>query len=321
MTKNIITIASGKALYLNLAINLARSFYYWNKQTEIKFYIVTDQPNLIPIDVLEYIEIIKIKSGEFGEGFSTKLHLDKLAPHGQTLFIDSDCLIFGNLEWVFDRFKGKEVTVVGGYINEGDWFGDIQDICLKYKLPHIPKFNGGIYYIEKGKIASKVYEDARELEKIYGQIGFKKLRNRPNDEVIMALAMQLNSMSPTIDDGTIMSDPQACQGGYEIDVINGKCHLINPQKPDPLHQEWYPFTKVSPIIFHFLGYYSQHYPYQREVLRLKLKMENRLNPLSELLTKFKIEYPERSKIFIRDLLRPLYRIIFGTNEIKKSARL
>ncbi|ARS38459.1 hypothetical protein CA265_01680 [Sphingobacteriaceae bacterium GW460-11-11-14-LB5] len=321
MNKNIITIATGKSLYISLAVNLARSFFYWNKHTTIKFYMVTDQASLIPKDILEYIQIIKIKSGELGEGFSTKLHLDKLAPSGQTLFIDSDCLIFGNIDGIFDRFKGKDVSVIGGYINEGEWFGDIKSICKKFNVPCLPKFNGGIYYLEKGQNASKVYEDARRLEKEYDAIGFKRLRNKPNDEVIMALAMQLNGMHTIPDDGTIMSDPQACPGGYKIDLINGSRYLINPPAPSPLHQNWYPFTTVTPLIVHFLGYYTQHYPYEREVLRLKLKMENKLNPISNFFTIIKIEYGERIKIFGKSMLRPLYRLLFGTNTIKKSERL
>src|SRR5437899_1696335 len=84
------------------------------------------------------------------------------------------------------------------------------------------------FYLEKGAAATRVYERARALEKQYDEIGFVRLRNRPNDEVIMALAMQLEGMKPLIDDGSIMSDPLACPGKYQIDVVNGNTLLINP---------------------------------------------------------------------------------------------
>src|SRR4051794_21955005 len=115
MNRNIITIATGKKLYVDFAVNLARSFFWWHPHTSIKFFIVTDRKEFIPEEILEKVNLISIKPGELGEGFSSKLYLDKLAPEGQTLFIDSDCLIFGCLDRVFDKFLNHSVSVIGGY--------------------------------------------------------------------------------------------------------------------------------------------------------------------------------------------------------------
>ncbi|TDG35293.1 hypothetical protein EZJ43_14455 [Pedobacter changchengzhani] len=320
MNRNIITLATGKKFYFDLAINLARSFILWNRDSNIDFYIVTDLPNQLPLDLLNDIKIISIQPNEFGLGFTPKLFLDKVAPPGQTLFIDSDCLIFGNLIKVFERFKGKKVSVVGDYITNGEWFGDIRLICEKFNIPHLPKFNGGIYYLESSEKASEVYSLAREIEKKYDEIGFVRLRNRPNDEVIMALAMQIHNMEPLIDDGTIMSDPQACQGGYEIDVISGERWLLNSFK-HPLHQSWYPFKKVEPLVVHFLGSYTQNYPYKREVYRLEKHLNNKLNWHTDLYSKVTIEAPARFKEQFKILFRPVFRLLFGTRRIIKSERI
>jgi hypothetical protein len=314
--RNVITIATGKKLYIDFAANLARSFFLHNSESDIHFYIVTDNKDLIDADILKKVSIIETSPGELGEGFSSKLHLDKLAPEGQTLFIDSDCLIFGNLDQLFNKFKGHSVSVVGDYISQGEWFGDVEKICKKFKVPHFPKFNGGIYYLEKGDNAIAVYTKARELEKEYDEIGFIRLRNTPNDEVIMALAMQIHNQKVLLDDGTILSDPQACQGGYEIDVIAGKCWLYNPPKPHPLHQEWYKFERVFPLIFHFLGDYTDHYPYKSEVYKLKHKR----NCHTKFYVKVFIEYPMRLKIKIKQKLRPVYRRLVGVRKVKKSGR-
>lgn len=319
--KNIITIATGKAIYMDMAVNLAKSFLWWHQKSEINFSIITDQPGSVPSDIHAKIKIIEVNPGELGKGFSSKLHLDKLAPMGQTLFIDSDCLIFGDLNFVFDRFKGKAVSVVGHYVEAGEWFGDVKKICENYQIPHFPKFNGGIYYIEKGELAIQVYKTARELEKKYDQIGFVRLRGLPNDEVIMALAMQIHHQTPIIDDGTIMSDPQACPGKYKIDVIEGKKTLTNPPFPNPLHRHWYPFEKVEPVIVHFLGSYTQHYPYKREVFRLKKAVKNNLHAGTESFAKFFIEYPERIKIGFKNKFRPLFHYLFGTRNVPKSDRI
>lgn len=321
MTKTVLTIATGKELYINLAANLARSFYLWHKNNTITFSIVTDNPHLLPADIASKATIITIKPGELGEGFSSKLFLDKVAPAGQTLFIDSDCLIFGDLSPVFDRFKGMPISVVGNYISSGEWFGDTGAICKNFGIPQIPKFNGGLYYLENGGAAAGVYERARDIEKQYDEIGFVRLRNRPNDEVIMALVMQLEGMSPLIDDGTIMSDPQACPGKLHLDVIKGSAVLTNPAPPNPLHQDWYPFEKVSPLIVHFLGQYTQHYPYRLEVYRLKKIAGDSLHWFSNLKGKIAIEYPERLTLFLKDTFRSTYRRLFGVRKIKSSARV
>lgn len=321
MQRNIITIATGKQLYVDLAINLYHSFLWWHPGTDITFYIITDQPGLIKTLRNDSLKIITVKQGELGEGFSPKLHIDKLAPEGQTLFIDSDCLIFGKLDRVFEIFKGRAVSVIGAYISNGEWFGDIDTICKQFNVHQIPKFNGGIYYLEKGDKASAVYTKARELETSYDEIGFKRLRNRPNDEVIMALAMQLEGQSPVIDDGTVMSDPQACPGGYFIDVINGKRWLLNPPPPDPRHRSWYPFEKVNPLVVHFLGYYTQHFPYRLQTYRLNKALMNNLFLWNEIAGRLIIQYPEQLKNVFKNIFRPAFHSIFGTRKIKQSDRI
>lgn len=319
--KNIITLATGKKFYFDLAINLARSFVVWNKHAGIDFYIATDLNYELPDDLAGYIKIISLKPNQYGLGFSPKIHLDKIAPPGRTLFIDSDCLIFDNLLNVFERFEGKTVSVVGSHISSGEWFGNIDIICKKFNLPHIPKFNGGLYYLENGPETTEIYKSAREIEKNYDEIGFVKLRNRPNDEVIMALAMQIHNQTPVADDGKVMSDPQACPGGYKINIINGKRWLFNPPFPHPLHQVWYPFEKVEPIIFHFLGSYTHDYPYRREAYRLKKTLKNQLNLRTESFAKIFIEWPDRIESSFKKLLRPTYTFLFGHRKIKKSERI
>jgi hypothetical protein len=84
MNRNIITIATGKKLYINLAINLARSFLWWHPDSDITFILVTDQPEFLPPDLTYKIQLHIIQHDELGIGFSSKLHLDELAPGGQT---------------------------------------------------------------------------------------------------------------------------------------------------------------------------------------------------------------------------------------------
>ncbi|OWK71765.1 hypothetical protein [Pedobacter sp. AJM] len=321
MQRNVLTIATGKEVYWKMAINLIRSFLWWNNNYDINFQIVTDLENPLPTDISGKIEIIKINQKEYGTGFSTKLHLDKFIKNGSTLFIDSDCLIFEPLDSIFKRFKGLSVSVVGNYINGGEWFGNISEILTRFSISSMPKFNGGIYYIEKNEISNKVFETARVLEKEYDNIGFTRLRSQPNDEVIISLAMQLNGQTPLIDDGTIMSDPQACRGPYHINVLKGTRVLINPKFPDRLNQDWYPFNEVQPVIVHFLGEFTKDFHYKKEVYRLHAKSKNRPELWINLVCNLSIKYPATIKNNFKAMFRPLYHKLWGFRSIKQSERI
>jgi len=74
----------------------------------------------------------------------------------------------------------------------------------------------------------------------------------------MAISMALHGLNAVPDDGTIMSDPQACPGGLKVDVLRGQSWLYNPPAPDPRHQSWYPFQEVRPLLVHFLVTLPSH---------------------------------------------------------------
>jgi hypothetical protein len=319
--KAVLAIATGKPIYIQMAVNLARSFKWWHKDSSIKFTLATDQKHLLPEDLSD-IEVIEVQPGQYGKGFSPKLHLDKLAIAQQTLFIDADCLCVGSLEPVFERFAGHAVSVVGGLISQGEWFGDVAAVCQRFGIPAIPKFNGGIYYLEKGEESDRIYAKARELEPQYDEIGLLRLRNRPNDELLMAIAMALHNQTPIPDDGSIMSDPQACQGGLFIDVLRGKSKLINPPAPNPKHQAWYPLTEVHPVVVHFLDHHTTVYPYKCEELRLELVSTKKWSICAvDMWANLFCSIPLLTQYAIKDALRPTYHLIFGTRTASVSNRI
>lgn len=317
MSRAVLTLATGRALYLQLAINLARSFQHWHSNSAIHFALATDQPGAVPDD-LKNIVVVELDSGQYGQGFSPKLYLNELAPAAQTLFVDADCLCTGPLDEAFEQFAGHDVSVVGRKITDGEWFGDVASIRKQFDVDALPRFNGGVYYLEKGEGSQAVFQTAQELEDRYDEIGFKRLRTRPNDEVLIALAMALHGQEPVPEDGTIMNSTLACPGGMEIDVLRGVSRLYNPAD-HPEHNDWYPLEEMNPALVHFLGYQTGRYPYRREALRLKRVMADGWSiPAADAWTACTYSAPwlvtERSK----DLLRPLYHSVFGPRTIDKA---
>lgn len=321
MQRSVLTIATAKPTYVRMALTLARSFLRWNADSNITFFLVTDQSLQLPRD-LDAIKIIQIEPGALGSGFAPKLHLDQLAQTDATLFIDADCLCFSELTSVFDRFRGRDVSVVGGTISNGEWFGDIGSVCAHFGLPALPKFNGGIYYIERGAKANAVYRRARELEKQYDALGLVRLRHSANDELLMAIAMALEGCSALPDDGSILGDPLSCPRMGEIDVIRGIAQLSNPPSGEADHHAAFPVRAIQPRVLHFLGDYTSHSSYRAARGTLELAQASGLpvsivSPLVATLYK----RPALAWRRLKPLIRPVYHRALGVRSIKASERV
>jgi len=318
MDRSVLTIAVGSSLYLRLAVNLARSFLWWHEGSDIRFTLATDKSHSIPHD-LTSINIVDLDVNRYGSGFSPKLYLNELAPADRTLFIDADCLCTGPLHDTFDRFSGRPVSVVGQRISRGEWFGDVASICDRFGIRGMPKFNGGVYYLEGGSKCDAVYDTAQSLKSDYDEIGFKRLRTHPNDEVLMSLAMALHDLEPVPENGKIMNSTLACPGGMEIDVLRSTSRLYNP-KDHPEHNDWYPLEEMNPALVHFLGHETKQHPYRREAIRLKKVMRDDW-PVwaADAWAALRFSMPWLTKERTKDLLRPAYHAYFGPRPIKKSA--
>ena len=317
----VLTLALGKPVYIEMAYNLARSFLWWHQDSDIRFYLATDREESPPPD-LSAVRFIRLKPNQYGEGFSPKLHLDAIAPADCTLFIDADCLCAGNLDPVFERFRGRPVSAVGSSISEGNWFGEVAPLCHRLGVPSLPKFNGGIYYLERGKVATQAYAQARELEKEYDALGLQRLRGRPNDELLMAMAMASHSLTALPDDGSVLSSPYECPGPFATDVMRGVADLINPPPPDPRHRTWYPFTRVHPIVVHFLGEFNRSYQYRSEIVRLRFwnsgfLLRSAVRGWALLI----ILLPGAIFEWLKEHFRPWYRSLFGVRALRSNERL
>lgn len=314
----VFTIACGPLIYLRMACALARSFRCWHDPAQTPFYLATDaDPRLLPDD-LRFLPIIPMKPDQFGRGFSPKLHLDRLAPAPRTLFIDADCLCTGSLQPAFDAFAGHPVSVIGREISAGEWFGDVAALCHRLKVPALPRFNGGIYYLEKGDACSQVYTTARALESHYDELGFARLRGHPNDEVLVAAAMALHGQKPLPERGDIMNSLLAGPGGLDLDVLAGHLVLKNP-KSHPRHNPWYEQEELRPKLVHFLGGEINEYPYRREEIRLALVCRRKWpEPLATWWARLSFTWPWFVRQSLKTVLRPLFHAIAGPRKVRSS---
>lgn len=316
MTRSVLTIATGKPLFLQLAVTLARSFRIWNVDNDIGFAIATDQADAVPPD-LGWVTVIPLRRGQYGSGFSPKLYLNELAPADQTLFVDADCLCVGDLRPAFDAFAGRPVSTIGRVVSEGEWFGDVAAISEKFGVPGLPRFNGGAYYLERGDAADAVFKEAQALESSYDDIGFQRLRDRPNDEVLMALAMAIHGIDPLPEDGAIMNSTLAAPAGVEVDVLEGHSLLRNPTN-HPDRNDWYEQDELSPVLVHFLGSEVSRYPYRREELRLTKMAQGWSRATATLWADLAFSAPWLARERFKNTFRTLYHRTVGVRAVRRS---
>lgn len=318
----IFTIATGKPVYIEMAAALARSVMLWNLLEAFPVYVVTDAPRSgLPSD-LHAVRIVSIAPGQYGTGFTPKLYLDRFAPAQRSLFIDADCLCCGPLDAAFRAFEGRAVATIGREISDGGWGGaNVADVCKAFSVSAVPRFNGGVYYLERGETCTQVYDTARALLPLYGEIGFELLRGAPNEELLVSLAMALHGQKPVAEDGTIMNSILAGPGGVELDVFKGRSRLSNP-KDHHAHNPWYRQEELRPAVLHFCGSDTTVYPYGREILRLDL-VRGKGWPLwaASLWAWLTYTVPVRSWATTKSLLRPAFHALFGPRRIRRSQRV
>jgi hypothetical protein len=211
---------------------------------------------------------------------------------------------------VFSQFAGRAVSVVGEIKKDGEWFGDIQSRCQRYKVPAVPVFVGAVYYLERGQTASRVFETARKIEREYDDAGFIRLRGVPNEEPLISLGMAKEGCQPVLDNGDIKADAMSWTK-VEMNLLKGEVQVTCPDK-----------RLVFPALLHFNCSYSEKPPYTNSVLSLELFSLCRWPKLpAEIAGTLVYLFPYLLRQTLLNIFRPLYRRAFGFREIKKSARM
>lgn len=91
MTRGFVTIATGDEWYYRIAVNLLRSYRLFSAKP-LPFAIICDRT--LPC-TSEFDQVILIDRPF--RSYLDKLHLPRLIPFDETIFIDADCLAFRDL--------------------------------------------------------------------------------------------------------------------------------------------------------------------------------------------------------------------------------
>ena len=297
--KGFITIATGKEEYYKIALNLLRSYRMFCK-TPLPFAVLSDRENEC---TEEFDDVIIFPEGATNS-YLDKLSLGEYLPYDINLFIDADCLAYGDLNQLFDYFEDADDFSCFGRVlpleDKTGWFEYENLGSLKEKVSYVVGLHGGIYYMRKGDVCRRIFEDARRFIPDYAEFKFKGKFDTPGDEPLMALSMAVNGCRPI----PFVSEAICCYwehlGHMALDFSRGFARI--KQKPE-----------YDTILVHWGTRYTRQLEYQKQTALMDIVAHGSENPEEEI-KKCKKHYDgliaaERRKLFMNRVRNKIKRTI------------
>ena len=223
-TRGFITIATGKEEYYRLAQNLLRSYRYFCPDP-LPFALLCDRENEY---TKAFDDVILFRNGA-ANSYLDKLELADYQPYDETIFIDADCLAYGDLNMLFSEFAASDdMSCYGRTLPLDDktgWFEYENLGAWQSRVSYVVGLHGGIYYLRRGEAVKAVFDTARQLVPDYAQFRFKGKFTNPGDEPLVALAMAIQGCHPTPFRGGTICCYWEHADDLEIDISTGTARL------------------------------------------------------------------------------------------------
>ena len=288
------TVATGDEHYYRIAANLLRSYRHFTKNP-LPFAILADRENEY---TREFDRTILLENPT--NSYLDKLKLYAYLPYDISIFIDADCLAYGDLNEIFDHFReGDDFCCYGRVLPLEDktgWF-NYEDLGeLQSRVSYCVGLHGGIYYIRRSPVAQAVFETAAQVASNYEAYNFKGRFSTPGDEPILALSMALNGCRPI----PFRPEGICCywenENGMDLDVRSGTARIRKSGQRTHL--------------VHWGTRFTRGLLYQKQVAGLELAGEPGKQQISDLKYNMKI-LAERASGFGRRVKNKLTRMVRG----------
>lgn len=306
MTRGFITIATGREMYYQFAVNLLHSYKLYC-DCPYPFAIMCDQENAYTAQFDQVIVFEKTAHPYFD-----KFELLKRSPFDETIFIDSDCLAYANLNEYWDYFAQADDFSAAGtnypIDSERGLFKAEEIGVFRDRVHWKPDIHGGLYFIRKGQLCDAIYQDCQYIIAHYSQFRWPDFCAPFADEPILCLAMAANGCQ------AMEAAPENYGIPWEVtemdvDIFTGKCTYAT---------DWHPKVDQGRMI-HWSVRYCKKPLYRFEVEKLNLMLRHglrpgrnsvSLNPMDTLLYKWKLRYfGMLAKEFTLRVIRKIGRIL------------
>lgn len=201
MTRGFVTLATGNIQYYNMALNMLKSFRIHNP--DVPFAIVCDRHNEVTAQ-FDDVVILEKANGDYRDKFSLLVN----SPYDESFFIETDCLIYKNLDFLWDLIAKESDFSAFGWNSGGVtcWFKTEETVSrlvdllpeIEGKIDDTPLFNPGYFYIRKGEKCRKMYEDCLAIAQKISEDELLRedpsifCRGKLRDDPIFNLAMAIN---------------------------------------------------------------------------------------------------------------------------------
>lgn len=236
-TRGFITVATGREEYYKLAENLLRSYRMFCRNP-LPFAILADEKNIY---TESFDDVILFPDGA-ENSYLDKLSLGEHLPYDMNLFIDADCLAYGDLNRLFDFFDTADDFSCFGRVlpldDKTGWFEYENLGELQKKVSYVVGLHGGIYYMRKGEMCRRIFDDAKAFVPDYPKYKFRGRFNTPGDEPLVALSMAVNGCRPI----PFVKEAVCCYwehlGHMKIDLSSGLARVEEELPCDALLVHW-----------------------------------------------------------------------------------
>ena len=270
MTRGFLTVATGNLIYSKMAYYLLMSFRRFNAH-HYPFAVITDKAN----NWLNTFDIV-IELPNCNYNFLDKLLCFVHAPFDETIFIDSDSLVYKDLDSLFNYFKdADDISCVGNcFERESDkgWLIYENTLQFKDKIKYNVWLHGGIYFIRKSERAELFYQTCMSIVPYYKRIFTQyKYLTEPADEPIVALAMAIVGYKPIYYYPEILAFYRDSKISY-IDILTGSLRYTVSTG-----------STNAGCIIHFATQNTKKAVYQNEIKKLEWSIHNSRKQPSALL--------------------------------------
>jgi hypothetical protein len=253
-SKGLITIAIGKT-YISQAKYLAYSCIL--HAPNIIRAVITDIPGMLE----NYYDIVIPYNTKDGDPFTIKLKLPLYTPFEETLFVDSDSLVFHPIDAYWDFLADNAFAYQGGVFSEGLWYFDIEKTIKQIDVPWIPKFNSGMFLFKKNELSQGIFAAACGYLENSGAFDIPFFRGKMlPDEPFFAMALAKHNIGPVEEYGRFSRTLIGAEKIHINVVRRIGCFVKNG-------------TPVFPLIIHFCGRFGR-FLFLREKLRLFFYFNN-----------------------------------------------
>lgn len=192
MKQGFVTIATGDERYYKMARTLLRS-YRQTSNHPMPFAIIADQKNKY---TEEFDDVVILKYPQ--KSWMDKMELLNSCPYDENIFIDADCIIYHDINFMWNLFANADDFSCFGKMlpldSKNGWFTN--DVSQIYQIHFITHLHGMLYFIRNTRKLEQMYELCQNIIENYDLLTFNGFNEILADEPVYALMMAILNLKP-----------------------------------------------------------------------------------------------------------------------------